>query len=606
MPSGIQAVVQTRAEAQAIAEAGSRNNDTLLLYLFGGLGMAAFGLIVSSALAIGARRQLRALGLIGANGASPRQTCILILLQGAVLGTIGAAVGVGLGVVVAVAARPWVERFTNQTEGPLDWQPRDSLVIGVLAVIVALAAAWFPAWLAARTSVLNALGGRKPLSALGVRVPCAGLVVSAIGCLMLAWAAASASRDRTTVIATVGTALITGGLVICSPYLVGLLERVAATVSGTLRLAARTVARQRSRTGPTVAAIMAAGALAVAVSTIALSIRDETTSVPIFPNDVVEIAASATSVTGRTFPLGCRETSAASAELLGGAVPDLTMHCLTFASGASRLTGAVAIVDPRDLASIGAGQYRADLDRGRAVLVSDEVSPPTALTSVGAVTGPPVQVVSAGTAQMWPFNREGYRYLVTSATARRLGTSFADARTVVFGRAGRPLSDSQRTAIDRLSASDPGAQLSTVDRDVFLYFQLDQRPSRLTDVQFLTYAVILPSALVVALLTALIGLTLTAAETRDEQATLVAVGAGPRHRRRQNSWQAVLVAGLGALLAIPGGLVPAAIVLNAGGRVVSPPWLTLLALLIGLPLLAAAGAALLTQGWMRPLIRRSG
>lgn len=73
----------------------------------------------------------------------------------------------------------------------------------------------------------------------------------------------------------------------------------------------------------------------------------------------------------------------------------------------------------------------------------------------------------------------------------------------------------------------------------------------------------------------------------------------------------MLVAGLGALLAIPGGVIPAAIVLNSGDSgpgdqiAISPPWIILLALVVGLPLLAAGGAALLTRARMSPLIRRS-
>lgn len=70
----------------------------------------------------------------------------------------------------------------------------------------------------------------------------------------------------------------------------------------------------------------------------------------------------------------------------------------------------------------------------------------------------------------------------------------------------------------------------------------------------------------------------------------------------------MLVTGLGAVLAVPGGLIPAIIVLRVTYSqredqiTISPPWIVLAALLIGLPLLAAAGAALLTRARMSPLI----
>ena len=263
--------IQTR-DALLGAARRANSNDMLFLYLYAGLGMAAFGLVLSSALAIGARRQLRSLGVLGANGATPAQAHWLILLQGLVLGTVGALSGIVLGIGLSRAVRPLVEGLGGRPEGAIEISVVDCAVIGVLAITVAIVAAWLPARVAARISVLNALGGRRPLTRLGVRVPLAGIAVSAVGCVLLGFAAANNNGgDGELLIAVAGAALAIGGLVICAPYLVGLLERAASATSGTLRLAARTVARQRGRTGPTVAAIMAAAALAIATGTVVLA-----------------------------------------------------------------------------------------------------------------------------------------------------------------------------------------------------------------------------------------------------------------------------------------------------------------------------------------------
>ncbi len=623
-----QTLSQTRAELLASAESG-RTNDRVFLYLYGALGMAAFGLIVSAALAIGARRQLRALGLIGANGASPSQAGLLTLMQGALLGVVGAVAGVMLGIGSSYALRPVVERLTDQAEGPIDLQPVDCFVIAILAVVIAVGAAWLPARVAARTSVLQALGGRKTLSRLGVRVPLGGLVVSVLGCLMLGWAAAGVQRDRDTAIAVVGAGFIIAGLVVCSPYLVGLLERVASRTSGTLRLAARTVARQRSRTGPTVAAIMAAGALAIAAATVSLT--DDRRAQRAFaadafapPRDEVTVDISAFSVrlgppdtaAGNSVGIGCPDVPQQLTVALESAVGEGTARCLSVGFGSVGKNGStrgVAVVDPRSAASVLAASDLAALKAGKVVALSPPGTDPFATGNliierrgreirIPVVHGAPRSHVSGGYLDGLP--------LVAPATARRIGVRTSHFQTLLQMRTARALTSSQRDRLTALSADDLGAQFSNGDRDVYVNFQFAQPPST-SDVQLVTYEVILPAAMLLALLTVWIGLALTAAETRDERATFVAVGAGPAHRRCQNAWQAVLVTGLGALLAVPGGLIPAAIVLNSGDGgmatsiAISPPWVILLALVVGLPLLAAGGSALLTRGKMSPLIRRS-
>jgi putative ABC transport system permease protein len=208
-----------------------------------------------------------------------------------------------------------------------------------------------------------------------------------------------------------------------------------------------------------------------------------------------------------------------------------------------------------------------------------------------------------------PFANFAGSYVLTRATAQRIGVRSQATQALFYARAPRDLTDSERQALERLQGSDLGADLSTRDREVQVSLQFPQRATR-SDVQFVTYAIILPAALVLALLTTLVGLALTASETRDEEATFVAIGAGPGHRRRQRAWQALIVSALGALLAIPGGLIPAAIILKASSTNpqvpmdVAPPWLVLVALGVALPLLAAAVAALSTRSRIGGLTRR--
>jgi len=602
------ASLTTREQALSASRA-ARRDFRVYLYLLGGLALAAFGLVVASALAVGARRRLRMLGLLGISGASPRQAGALILIQGAVLGAIGALVGIGLGIGLAFLARPRVERFTGQAEGAIELQAGDYAVLGLFALVVATAAALLPARTIARTPTAMALAGRVPLGRVGFRVPVAGVALSVLGCLALAVAASARSgEDRDAAIGIVGGALVIGGLVACAPYLVGLLEWVGKRTSGTLRLATRTLARHRSRTGPTVAAIAATGALAIAATTLAVSAAAHERASSDTPTP--EASLVSVSIVGADGPVSqpdCAEIEGFVQPLLARETEGLTLRCLDYATavaqGDRRTADLVTVLTPRGLAGLGAEQYSAVLRAGRAIHIG--AGPRSRFLVPRGGSGAPVVVVQGP--RLGPFARDYLRetYLVSPATAAHLGVVNRQRRNpLAVVQSDGPLSGAQLADLRRLNASDAGLAYSTAQRDVYVGF--DNVPADETDLGRLAYAVIVPVAIVLALLTALVGLSLTAAESRDERATLVAVGAGPAQRRRQNAWQALIVTAIGALLALPAGLVPAAVVLHADGAVpMQTPWPILAGLLFCVPLLAAVGGALLTRAFIQPISRRS-
>ena len=97
---------------------------------------------------------------------------------------------------------------------------------------------------------------------------------------------------------------------------------------------------------------------------------------------------------------------------------------------------------------------------------------------------------------------------------------------------------------------------------------------------------------------------LAQADARADHATLAAVGATPGLRRTLAAAQALAVAGLGTLLGVFAGLVPGLAFVGAVDALdLALPWLTLVELLVGVPLVAAACAWLLTRSRL-PLERR--
>jgi putative ABC transport system permease protein len=136
---------------------------------------------------------------------------------------------------------------------------------------------------------------------------------------------------------------------------------------------------------------------------------------------------------------------------------------------------------------------------------------------------------------------------------------------------------------------------------------------------------LLAAATVVAVAASGIATGLAAADSQADLATLAAVGARPGLRRRLSGFQCAVIAAMGALLGVGAGIVPAAavwknrfaggsedIVPSAGGLPAAHPatplvlpWGTMALLVIGLPLLAWALAALTTRSRVL-LVRRAG
>ena len=126
------------------------------------LGLLEVVLLAGTAFAVGARRQVRELGLVAAAAAAPRDIRRIVLAQGLVLGALGAALGVATGFAVVVAGRPWWERLADAelpgwTFGP--WEIAGAALVGLAS---GLAAAVLPAIGAGR--MRRGRRARRPLS----------------------------------------------------------------------------------------------------------------------------------------------------------------------------------------------------------------------------------------------------------------------------------------------------------------------------------------------------------------------------------------------------------------------------------------------------------
>ncbi|MEC4569826.1 ABC transporter permease [Streptomyces virginiae] len=229
-----------------------------------GLAMLEICLLAGPAFAVGARRSRRQLGLVGANGGDRRHIRSIVLSGGLVIGAVSAVIGTVVGVVLTIALRPVLEQQLGNRFGGLDFRPLELAGIAVLAVVTGLLSAIVPAVTASRQTVLASLTGRRGVRRANRVLPVLGLIAVAVGAAIALYG--TTSNMGSTVVAG-GSAITELGIVALTPVLVGLFGRLGRWMPLSPRLALRDAVRNRGRTAPAVAAVLAAVAGTVAVAT---------------------------------------------------------------------------------------------------------------------------------------------------------------------------------------------------------------------------------------------------------------------------------------------------------------------------------------------------
>jgi putative ABC transport system permease protein len=250
--------------------------------LLGALALLEVGLLAGAAFAVGAKGQVRELALLAATGAETPTIRSVVMAAGLWLGGIGVAAGAVVGL-AAAAVVVSVARVNGSVRFP-GFHP-DALLTGLVMAMgfaACLLAALAPARQVARQAVLGALkSGRAPAPA--------GKVSTVVGSVLLGVAAAAlaggtwfavTSEDpdvfasRTPLVAWLllgGALLAVTSLVLLTGKLVVLLAGRAGRLPLAARMAARDSSRNRSRTVPAVAAVLAAATLASAGMVLAAS-----------------------------------------------------------------------------------------------------------------------------------------------------------------------------------------------------------------------------------------------------------------------------------------------------------------------------------------------
>lgn len=245
-------------------DGGAGSAEMAVLATVVGLAMLEICLLAGPAFAVGARRSRRQLGLVGANGGDRRHIRAIVLSGGLVIGAAAAVTGTVIGIALTLAVRPLLEEYMGLRWGGFEVRPAELLAIALLAVVTGLLAAVAPAVTASRQTVLASLTGRRGVRRANRVLPVIGLIAVAAGATIALYGAVS---DMGSLVVAGGSALAELGVVALTPVLVGLFGRLGRWLPLSPRLALRDSVRNRGRTAPAVAAVLAAVAGTVAVAT---------------------------------------------------------------------------------------------------------------------------------------------------------------------------------------------------------------------------------------------------------------------------------------------------------------------------------------------------
>ncbi|MGO8874035.1 MAG: FtsX-like permease family protein, partial [Acidimicrobiales bacterium] len=244
------------------------NPETIVLALTT-IGMLLIALVSIGGFTVLAQRRLRALGMLESMGATDRNVRLVLEANSVIVGSVGAVMGLALGVVAWLAYRPHNEQSAHHLIPmfALPWK-----VIGpamVLAIVATFFAAGYPARAITRVPVVSALADRPPEPRRIHRSFVPGVVALVIGFFLFSASGAAGSNGVFWLIP--GFIALVAGIILVSPFFLALLARVGRTSPIAIRLSLRDLARYRARSGSALSAISVGVLIAVVICAVAVA-----------------------------------------------------------------------------------------------------------------------------------------------------------------------------------------------------------------------------------------------------------------------------------------------------------------------------------------------
>ncbi|MGH8919807.1 MAG: ABC transporter permease, partial [Actinomycetes bacterium] len=210
-------------------------------------GLVFIGLVSMAGFTVMAQRRLRSLGMIGSLGATDRNIRLVMVANGAVVGLVATVIGAAIGFAAWFAYTPHLQASANHVVDAfaLPWWTIGACM--ALAIVTATLAARWPARAVARVPVVTALAGRPAPPRPTRRSAVPGVVLLAVGLLLLAAAGPGTGASNSNLFLLLGIlATVFGGLLF-SPLAITALGGLARRAPVAVRLALRDLGRYRAR-----------------------------------------------------------------------------------------------------------------------------------------------------------------------------------------------------------------------------------------------------------------------------------------------------------------------------------------------------------------------
>jgi putative ABC transport system permease protein len=591
-----------RRVALANQATGVATEYSVVFLIFGVISLVVAAFVIFNTFGIMLAQRVRETALLRCVGASRGQIFSSVLLESAILGTLGAAVGIVVGVGISFGQVALINGFF---EGSL---PEHPPVIGAIPVVagfaigvgVTVVSAFIPAVRATRTSPLAALrdvsAGETPsVRARVVRVIVATLV--GLAGVAVTWSGWTSTDDEAAALLIIGGGVVTFlALLIATPLFVGPLTAAVAAgprrlFGAPIRLAVANARRNPGRTAVTSATLMVGIALMALFSVLVASVRETATRLEVerFPVDYIVQPLYSGGSEDPTIPAGYAQTLRGRSEF--AQVVQVRVVGATVATERGR----VAALDPSALGTaitpeLTTGRL-SDLRRGT-VIVSTTRDGTSGLRVGDAVT---VRIAEAtatltvvGTARIDFPGAAAIDALLSWDQLAELAGPGGD--TAVMAKAAPGVSPvASRDALDALADVYPLVQVASLAE---VANDIDEAVSSLIAL----LAALMGTTIIIALFGVTNTLSLSVVERTRESATVRALGVTRGQLRTTLMVEAVLMAVVGALVGIAYGLAYGHLLIRRMFSDFEPitviPW-TWIAGLIGLAAVAGVLAAAL-------------
>ena len=548
LPDGYEAVTgDDDADNQADDLLQAISFLTIFLLIFAGIALVVGSFLIVNTFSILVAQRSKELALLRALGASQKQVTRSVQLEAFVLGVLGSTVGIGLGMLLAVALRVLFANFGLDLSGQaLVFSPRTFAVAYLVGIVVTMAAAYLPARRTSRIAPVQAMRDDIALPEESLRKRFRyGLGLAALGGVAL-------TVGLGDIVEVAGSGYFIGGGVLAillgvttmAPVLAGPFLSLAQTVFARLfgsigNLAGQNSLRNPRRTAATASALMIGLTLACTMSMVGASAK-ATVDKQIADTFVGDYVVSS------VFQGPFSSSIAARLEKVDG-VADVVQQRFGFAKYGGSFAGIGATapddIDRLDLTLVTGSA--ADLTPGTVLLGKDFAA------GENLAVGDPIKLQVASGTVTWT--------VAGTFEASSLIQSGILTSITTFEKAGYPAQDNLLVVYDEPGATGMQSKLDAALADQPIVTAKDQsayaaEQRKPIDQFVLIIFALLGLALLIAVLGIINTLALSVIERTREVGLLRAIGVSRSQLRWMVTLESVVISLLGAVLGVVLGI----------------------------------------------------